>query len=67
MDKVNKAIEKGYKVIKVYEVWHFEQRTNELFQEYIKTFLKIKLETSPHNYKSDQEYKRIVFEKYDLC
>ena len=41
-------------MVKVYEVWHFEQRTNDLFKEYIKTFLKVKLETSPHNYKSDR-------------
>ena len=65
-DEVNKAIEKGYTVVKVYEVWHFEQRTNDLFKEYIKTFLKVKLETSPHNYKSDQEYKRVVLERLGI-
>ena len=65
-DEVNKAIEKGYSVVKVYEVWHFEERTDKLFQEYIKTFLKIKLETSPHNYKINKEYKKAVFEKYGI-
>ena len=65
-DEVNKAIEKGYSVVKVYEVWHFEECTDKLFQDYIKTFLKIKLETSPHNYKTDQEYKKAVFEKYGI-
>ena len=42
------------------------QRTNDLFKEYIKTFLKVKLETSPHNYKSDQEYKRVVLERLGI-
>ena len=65
-DEVNKAIEKGYTVVKVYEVWHFEQRTNDLFKEYIKTFLKVKLETSPHNYKSDRKYKRVVLERLGI-
>ena len=65
-DEVNKAIEKGYFVVKVYEVGHFEECTDKLFQGYIKAFLKVKIETSPHNYKTDQEYKKAVFEKYDI-
>ena len=45
-DEVQKALEKGYKIIKIYEVQHFEKKSNTLFKEYIKRFLKIKLETS---------------------
>ena len=65
-DEVNKAIVKGYQVLKTYEVWHFKERANDMFQEYIKTFLKIKLETSPHNYKSNAEYRRVVFERLGI-
>ena len=65
-DEVNKAIEKGYQVLKVHEVWHFEERTNNMFREYIKTFLQIKLETSLHSYKSDDEYKRVVSERLGI-
>ena len=37
-----------------------------MFCEYIKRFLKIKLETSPHNYKDDLEYKQTDFERLDI-
>ena len=65
-DELNKAVEKGYIVDKVYEVWHFEKRTNEMFREYTKRFLKIKLETSPHYFSSDAEYRKVVFERLDI-
>jgi len=42
--ELNKAIEKGYKVEKVYEDWHFKEKSNELFKGYFKDFIKIKLE-----------------------
>ena len=49
-DEVKKAIDKGYKVLDVYEVWHFNEisRYNPttmmggLFTEYVNTFLKLK-------------------------
>ena len=37
-----KAIEKGYEVLKIHEVWHWEETTDELFKEYVNMFLKIK-------------------------
>ncbi|XP_032234852.1 uncharacterized protein LOC116616861 [Nematostella vectensis] len=43
--EIYKVLEKGYCVICVYEVWHWE-RWAPLFEEYIKTFLKYKQETS---------------------
>ena len=41
-DEVNKAIYKGYKILKVYKVWHFDKTSDDLF----KGFMKIKLESS---------------------
>lgn len=41
-----KAIEKGYVVTKVHEVWHFPQRSDDLFLNYVKTFLQYKQEAS---------------------
>ena len=41
-----KAIEKGYEVLNIHEVWHWEQTTDELFKEYVDTFLKIRQEAS---------------------
>ena len=52
--ELNKAVEKGYKIVKIYEVYHFPETTRYdresgsggLFAEYINTFLKLKQESS---------------------
>ena len=44
--ELQKAVEKGYIIAHIYEVWHFQQKSNQLFQPYIKTFMKIKREAS---------------------
>ena len=44
--ELQKALEKGYQLVKLEEVWHFEEHTDSLFKEYIDTFLKIKQEVS---------------------
>ena len=44
--EIDKAIEKGYKVLEIYEVWHFSDFSSDLFKDYINTFLKIKQEAS---------------------
>ena len=44
--EITKAIEKGYKVMEIYEVWHFPAFSSDLFKDYINTFLKIKQEAS---------------------
>ena len=43
-----KAVEKGYKIIKIHEVWHFAtvQRKTGLFKDYVNTWLKVKQEAS---------------------
>lgn len=41
-----KAIEKGYHVVHVAQVWHFPEKSDELFRLYIDKFLKIKQESS---------------------
>ena len=41
-----KAIEKGYEILNIHEVWHFPTHTDGLFKEYVNTFLKIKQESS---------------------
>ena len=42
------AIEKGYKVLELYEVWNWseEKRSNTLFRDYMSNFLKIKIAAS---------------------
>ena len=43
-----KAVEKGYTLVKIHEVWHFppEQRRTGLFADYVNTWLKIKQESA---------------------
>jgi ribosomal protein S20 len=67
-DEVNLAIEKGYKIDKVYEVWHFKEKSNELFRGYVKDFMKIKLETSSwkNDFNTIEEYINTVKEKLDI-
>ena len=50
--ELSKAVEKGYKILKMYEVYHWSatsqygDATDGLFSDYINTFLKIKQESS---------------------
>ena len=44
--EVMKALEKGYRILQMHEVWHFPRKSDTLFKEYIDTFGEIKLEAS---------------------
>ena len=54
-DEVDKAISKGYKILNVFEVWHFEKTSDDLFKGYIRKFMKIKLESSKYDFKTKDE------------
>ena len=40
------AVEKGYKILKIYEVWQYTDRVIGLFKTYIDSFLKIRQQAS---------------------
>ena len=66
-----KAVEKGYHIVQVHEVWHFPQKTDTLFKEYIDTFAKIKLKASgyPKNCVTDEQkqwYVNDILEKQGI-
>ena len=44
--ELDKAVELGYEVQYIYEVWHFEETCEGLFKDYVNTWLKIKQEAS---------------------
>ena len=44
--EVQEAINRGYRIQHVYEVWHFTRNSNSMFSSYVDTFLKIKQEAS---------------------
>lgn len=54
--EMERAIEKGYKIDMIYEAWHFENSSTDLWKGYIRKFMKIKLETSPFT-GSEAEYR----------
>ena len=74
--ELQKAVQMGYKILKVYEVYHWpessqydaETKTGGLFTEYVNTFLKIKTENSgfPPGCVTEEEkdeYIRLFYEK----
>ena len=44
--EIQYALEQGYRIIKIHEIWHFEEKTDKLFTEYVKTFLREKQHAS---------------------
>ena len=44
--ELSKAVDLGYEVQYIYEVWHFEETCEGLFRDYVNTWLKIKQEAS---------------------
>ena len=69
IDEVNKAIDKGYKVLRTYEVRHFGKSTDALFKGYIRRFMKIKLESSNYDFKTKEEeanFKARIKESQDI-
>ena len=44
--EIEEALQQGYRLLKVHEVWHFNQQSQLLFKSYVNTFLKMKQEAS---------------------
>lgn len=72
INELFKAIDKGYSVERIYEVWHFEKTTENMFKDYVKRFMKIKIESSPLKvglnctYKSEAEFKQVIKDKLGI-
>ncbi|XP_053388330.1 uncharacterized protein LOC123549617, partial [Mercenaria mercenaria] len=74
-DEVKMALSQGYKLLKVYEVWHFDEmaqydlrtKTGGLFTEYVNTFLKVKQEASswPDWCKTESDKQKYIQEYLD--
>uniref|UniRef100_A0A914I3D3 DNA-directed DNA polymerase n=1 Tax=Globodera rostochiensis TaxID=31243 RepID=A0A914I3D3_GLORO len=63
--ELKKALELGYKVIRFYRAYHFEEFDSQLFKGYVRMFLRIKVEASgwPPEAKTEEE-KRAFIEMY---
>ena len=53
--EVANAIEKGYRILKIYEVWNFKERSDGLFKTYIRRFMAMKLQSSKYDFVSKEE------------
>lgn len=45
-EEIKLALAKGYEIKNIYQVFHFEQQSSDLFKGYIKAFYKLKLQAS---------------------
>ena len=63
-EELKLALTKGYRIIKLYEVLHYEQKSEDLFKEYIQKWLKIKTESSgwPSSCQSDEQRAEFIRE-----
>ena len=60
-EELKLALTKGYQIIRLYEVLHYEQSSAELFQPYIRSWLKLKTEASGWPSSCDTEEKKQDF------
>ena len=62
-----KAIEKGYQVLEIHEVWHWEETTDQLFSPYVNLYLKRKQEASgyPKHCVTDEQKQQYIDEYYE--
>ena len=67
--ELHKAVELGYRIVKIYEVWNFpeDQRKEGLFADYVNKWLKNKTEASgwPKNFVSEEAKTECIAAYYD--
>ena len=59
--EIYKAVEMGYILEEIYEVWDYEGKSSELFDDFVNTFLKIKQESSGFPSDCDTEEKKLQY------
>jgi hypothetical protein len=66
--ELEKALEKGYTILRIHEVWHFPETSDKLFKDYVNTFLKIKQESSgyPKNCVTEEQKQQYVDEYLEV-
>jgi hypothetical protein len=60
--EVQNAIENGYIIIEVYEIYHYPKKSNEVFKQYIDKFLKIKQESDGYPFwvKTEEDKQKYI-------
>ena len=54
------ALKKGYRILEIFEVWHFYETIDTLFRNYVRDFMKLKTESSKPSKKDLDEFKKEV-------
>ncbi|XP_041435694.1 uncharacterized protein LOC121399337 [Xenopus laevis] len=63
--EIQKALDMGYKLGEIFEIWHFQSSTNNLFTDYIKIHLRDKQEASGYpSWCTDDEKKLMYVDDY---
>lgn len=57
------ALDAGYKVLKVYELWHYTNWTTDAYSRYVKTWLKVKQQASGYPSWADTDEKKARYVK----
>lgn len=74
-DEVRKAVSKGYTILKVHEIWHYKRMVQRnvatgekgIFTDYVRTFLKIKQESSGYPaHVTTEDQKKAYIKDYKL-
>ena len=62
-----KAVEKGYRIVEIFEIWDFTRTSDDLFADYMRTFLKHKQEASgfPPSVVDDEAKDRYIREYHE--
>ena len=60
------ALQKGYRILEIYEVWHFTGTTDTLFRGYVRDFMRIKMENSEPPKEDITVFKQKVKDHLDI-
>ncbi|XP_055351662.1 uncharacterized protein LOC129597973 [Paramacrobiotus metropolitanus] len=60
--EIQKALDNGYSIVRIFEVWHFDKHEDRLFENYINQFLKLKTEASgwPAEVRTETEKRKYI-------
>ena len=66
-EELKEAQRQNYKILKIFEIWHFEKSSNELFKGYINLFLKGKQEASglPEGVTTNEEIDAYILDYFN--
>jgi hypothetical protein len=71
--ELNLALEYGYKIIHIYEIWHWseEKRSTDVFKAYLRHFLKYKIEASGYppgcnTFEQKCEYIKLLYDELGI-